>query len=134
MAEVGNKIGAELLKPHLLRTGAARFCERLGFGVVAYYRRRTSEELPRVLPSGVAQIDFVVAGAADLQISGQGREMESDALLESFNLGVGMVLVVPSAYEVEADLKRRREKFSRVDELNAEIRRRRVVYSGALNL
>jgi len=43
-------------------------------------------------------------------------KMDSDALLESFNLGVGMILVVPSAYvkKVEADLKRRREKFFQI--------------------
>ncbi len=64
-------------------------------------------------------------------------KMDSDALLESFNLGVGMILVVPSAYvkKVEADLKRRREKFFQIGRIErGDTAKARVVYSGALNL
>jgi phosphoribosylformylglycinamidine cyclo-ligase len=64
-------------------------------------------------------------------------KMDSDALLESFNLGVGMILVVPSAHvkKVEADLKRRREKFFQIGRIErGDTAKARVVYSDALNL
>jgi phosphoribosylformylglycinamidine cyclo-ligase len=64
-------------------------------------------------------------------------KMDSDALLESFNLGVGMILVVPSAYvkKVETDLKRRREKFFQIGRIErGDTAKARVVYSGALSL
>jgi phosphoribosylformylglycinamidine cyclo-ligase len=63
--------------------------------------------------------------------------MDSDELLESFNMGVGMIVSVPAAFvkEVEADLKRRREKFFRIGRIEkGDTGKARVVYSGALNL
>jgi len=63
--------------------------------------------------------------------------MDTDGLLESFNLGVGMILVVPPAYiaKVEADLKRRREKFFNIGRIErGDTAKARVAYSGALNL
>ena len=55
----------------------------------------------------------------------------------TFNLGIGMILVVPSAYvkKVEADLKRRREKFFQIGRIErGDTAKARVVYSGALSL
>jgi phosphoribosylaminoimidazole (AIR) synthetase len=52
-------------------------------------------------------------------------------------MGVGMVVVVPSAHvkEVEADLKRRREKFFRIGRIErGDTGKARLVYSGALSL
>jgi phosphoribosylaminoimidazole (AIR) synthetase len=57
--------------------------------------------------------------------------------LQSFNLGVGMILVVPPKFvkSVEADLKKRREKFFRIGRIErAESGKSRVAFSGALNL
>jgi len=64
--------------------------------------------------------------------------MDSDALLESFNLGVvGMILVVPSAYvkKVEADFEAPAGEILQIAALNVATRQRRaLLYSGALNL
>jgi len=58
-------------------------------------------------------------------------------LLQSFNMGVGMILVVPpkNVKSVEADLKKRREKFFLIGRIErAESGKARVAYSGTLNL
>jgi phosphoribosylformylglycinamidine cyclo-ligase len=63
--------------------------------------------------------------------------IEPDELLRTFNLGVGMILVVPprSLREVEAELKRRREKFYRIGHVGrAEPGKPRVVCTGNLPL
>ena len=95
--------------------------------------------MPRVLPAGVkAQIDLASWPVLPIfKYLAKVGKMDSDALLESFNLGVGMILVVPSAYvkKVEADLKRRREKFFQIGRIErGDTAKARVVYSGALNL
>ncbi|MGC2332296.1 MAG: AIR synthase-related protein, partial [Candidatus Acidiferrales bacterium] len=61
--------------------------------------------------------------------------IERDELLQTFNLGVGMILVVPAKYvgRVEAELKRRREKFYRIGRVERAARgKQRVSYSGEL--
>jgi phosphoribosylformylglycinamidine cyclo-ligase len=63
--------------------------------------------------------------------------MERDELLRTFNLGVGMILVVPAKHvsRVEAELKRRREKFFLIGRVERAARGKpRVVYSGKLAL
>jgi phosphoribosylformylglycinamidine cyclo-ligase len=58
-------------------------------------------------------------------------------LLQSFNMGVGMILMVPPAHVrlVEADLKRRREKYFRIGRIErGDSGKARIVYSGALHL
>jgi phosphoribosylaminoimidazole (AIR) synthetase len=58
-------------------------------------------------------------------------------LLQAFNMGIGMIVIVPSAYvkEAEADLKRRREKFYRIGRIEkGDTGKARIVYSGSLNL
>jgi phosphoribosylaminoimidazole (AIR) synthetase len=52
-------------------------------------------------------------------------------------MGIGMILAVPSAHvsSVEADLKRRREKFYRIGRIErGDNAKARVIYSGALNM
>jgi phosphoribosylaminoimidazole (AIR) synthetase len=52
-------------------------------------------------------------------------------------MGIGMILVVPQAHvqAVEADLKRRREKFHRIGRIErADSGKPRVKYSASLNL
>ena len=63
--------------------------------------------------------------------------IERDELLRTFNLGVGMILVVPAKNisRVEAELKRRREKFYRIGRIERASRAKaRVVYTGTLPL
>ncbi len=52
-------------------------------------------------------------------------------------MGVGMILVVPpkKVQPVEADLKKRREKFFRIGRVErSESGKARITYSGSLNL
>jgi phosphoribosylformylglycinamidine cyclo-ligase len=141
VAEVGNKIGAELLKPHLCYAPALKNIVARGW--VSALAHITGggipENLPRVLPSGVrAKIDLASWPVPPIfkYLAGVGK-MESDELLQSFNLGVGMILVVPPRYvkSVEADLKRRREKFFLIGRIErSDSGKARVCYTGTLNL
>src|SRR6201984_2626691 len=141
VAEVGNKIGAEVLKPHLCYASAVR--PILANGWVSALAHITGGgipgNLPRVLPAGVkAVIDLASWPVLPVfkYLAKLGR-IDTGELLESFNMGVGMILVVPSAYvkKVEADLKRRREKFFQIGRIErGDTAKARVVYSGALNL
>ena len=141
VAEVGNKIGAELLKPHVCYAPALRTI--LANGWVSALAHITGGgipgNLPRVLPAGVkAVIDLASWPVLPIfKYLAKVGKMDSDALLESFNMGVGMIMVVPSAYvkKVEADLKRRREKFFQIGRIErGDTAKARVVYSGALSL
>jgi len=95
--------------------------------------------LPRVLPTGVkAQIDLDSWPVPNIfRYLAKLGEMGADELLQSFNMGLGMILVVPpaSVKSVEADLKKRREKFFRIGRIErSDSGKARVAYSGALNL
>jgi len=141
VAEVGNKIGAELLKPHraywpLLKNVLARqwissMAHITGGGI--------SGNLPRALPRNVQAV--VELGSWPLlpifRYLAQLGRMDRDELLKTFNLGVGMILVVPAKHvsRVEAELKRRREKFFLIGRIEKAPRGKpRVVYSGTLPL
>ncbi len=141
VAEVGNKIGAELLKPHrpywpLLKNVLARgwvsaMAHITGGGI--------SGNLPRALPRNVRAV--VELGSWPVlpifrYLAHVGR-IERDELLRTFNLGVGMILVVPSRHvsRVESELKRRREKFFLIGRIERAARGKpTVVYSGELPL
>jgi len=95
--------------------------------------------LPRVLPSGVkAEIDLAAWPVpAIFKYLAKLGTIDTDELLQSFNLGVGMILVVPpkNVKSVEADLKKRREKFFRIGRIErGESGRPRVSYSGVLQM
>jgi phosphoribosylformylglycinamidine cyclo-ligase len=63
--------------------------------------------------------------------------IDRDELLKTFNLGVGMILVVPAKQvsRVEMELKRRREKFYLIGRIERAVRGKpRVIYSGKLGL
>ena len=95
--------------------------------------------LPRVLPSGVkAEIDLASWPVpAIFKYLARLGKIDTDELLQSFNVGVGMILVVPPKFvkSVEADLKKRREKFFRIGRVErAESGKARVSFSGSLNL
>ncbi len=141
VAEVGNKIGAELLKPHvcyapavkniLAKCWASALAHITGGGIPG--------NLPRVLPSGVkAVIDLESWPIPSIfKYLAKVGEIDTDELLQAFNMGIGMIVIVPSAYvkEAEADLKRRREKFYRIGRIEkGDTGKARVVYSGSLNL
>ena len=70
-------------------------------------------------------------------MAGDIDQLDRDELLQTFNLGVGMILVVPAKNisKVEAELKRRREKFYLIGRVEKIARGKpRVVYSGKLDL
>jgi phosphoribosylformylglycinamidine cyclo-ligase len=141
VAEVKNKIGAELLKPHraywpLLKTILARgwvstMAHITGGGITG--------NLPRALPRNVqATIEL---GSWPLlpifrYLAKIGR-IDRDELLQTFNLGVGMILVVPAKNisKVESELRRRREKFYVIGRIEPATRAKsRIVYTGSLQL
>jgi len=139
VAEVGNKIGAELLKPHrsywpllknVLRKGwVTSMAHITGGGITG--------NLPRALPGNVqAVIDLGSWPVLPIfKYLAQLGEIERDELLQTFNLGVGMILVVPAKHvaRVESELKRRREKFYVIGRIERATRGKpRVAYTGKL--
>src|ERR1700726_3939247 len=141
VAEVGNKIGAELLKPHLCYAPALKnIVARGGVSALAHITGGgISGNLSRVLPGGVqAQIDLASWPVPPIfKYLAKIGKIDGDELLHSFNMGVGMILVVPPAQVkfVEGDLKKRREKFFRIGRIErSDSGKARVAYSGALAL
>jgi phosphoribosylformylglycinamidine cyclo-ligase len=141
VAEVGNKIGAELLKPHLCYAPALKNLVARGWlSALAHITGGgIPGNLPRVLPTGVkAQIDLDSWPVPSIfKYLAKVGEIDTDELLQSFNMGVGMILVVPpaSVKSVEADLKKRREKFFRIGRIErSDSGKARVAFSGNLNL
>ncbi|MDE3109010.1 MAG: phosphoribosylformylglycinamidine cyclo-ligase [Acidobacteriota bacterium] len=137
--EIGGPIGAELLKPHraywpLLKAILARgwvttMAHITGGGVTG--------NLPRALPKNVQAV--IELGSWPVlpifRYLARVGQIERDELLRTFNLGVGMILVVPAKYaaRVQAELKRRREKCYVIGRIEKAKRgNSRVVYSGAL--
>jgi phosphoribosylformylglycinamidine cyclo-ligase len=141
VAEVGNKIAAELLKPHVCYAPALKSLIARGWvsGLAHITGGGIPGNLPRVLPSGVKAIIDLDAWPVPpiFKYLAKLGEIDSDELLQSFNMGVGMIVIVPAAHvkETEADLKRRREKFFRIGRIEkGDTGKARLVYSGALNL
>jgi len=141
VAEIGNKIGAELLKPHrsywpllknvLARGWVASMAHITGGGITG--------NLPRALPRNVRAV--VELGSWPVlpifRFLAQLGRIERDELLHTFNLGVGMILVVPARHisRVESELKRRREKFFLIGRIERAARGKpTVIYSGRLPL
>lgn len=115
--EVQNKIGPELLKPHRCYWP---LLERIvSEGWVASMAHITggglTGNLPRALPRGLRAV--VELGSWPVlpifRYLARLGEIPEAEMLRTFNLGVGMVLVVPTRHldQVRAELKRRREKF-----------------------
>jgi phosphoribosylformylglycinamidine cyclo-ligase len=141
VADVGNKIGPELLKPHLCYAPAVK--NLLLRGWVSAMAHITGGgipgNLPRVLPSGVKAIIDLGAWPVPpiFKYLAKLGEIDTDELLQSFNMGVGIILIVSAEHvqEAEADLKRRREKFFRIGRIErGDTGKARLIYSGALNL
>jgi phosphoribosylformylglycinamidine cyclo-ligase len=141
VAEVGNKIGAELLKPHraywpllkniLARGWVSSMAHITGGGITG--------NLPRALPKN-AQAVIELGSWPVLPIFrylARLGSIEPEELLRTFNLGVGMILIIPAKHisRVEAELKRRREKFHLIGRIERAARgKQRVIYSGSLLL
>jgi len=141
VAEVSNKIGPELLKPHraywpllkgiLARGWVTTMAHITGGGITG--------NLPRALPANVqAVIDLGSWPVLPIfRYLARLGGMERDELLKTFNLGVGMILVVPAKHvsRVETELKRRREKFYLIGRIERAVRGKpRVIYGGKLGL
>ncbi|MGA3293227.1 MAG: phosphoribosylformylglycinamidine cyclo-ligase [Candidatus Acidiferrales bacterium] len=141
VAEVGNKIGPELLKPHraywpllkniLAREWVSSMAHITGGGITG--------NLPRALPRNVKAV--IELGSWPVlpifRYLAHVGQIERDELLKTFNLGVGMILVVPAKHisQVESELRRRREKFFLIGRLERGARGKpRVVYTGELPL
>ena len=139
VAEVGNKIGAELLKPHraywpllkniLDRGWVTSMAHITGGGITG--------NLPRAIPRNVqAVVDLGSWPVLPIfRYLAQVGRIDREELLQTFNLGVGMILVVPAKNisRVEAELKRRREKFYLIGRIESAARGKpRVAYSGTL--
>jgi phosphoribosylformylglycinamidine cyclo-ligase len=141
VADVGNKIGPELLKPHraywpllkgvLSRGWVTSMAHITGGGITG--------NLPRALPRNVQAV--VELGSWPVlpifKYLAKLGGIERDEMLQTFNMGVGMILVVPakSVARVESELRRRREKFFPIGRIEEGPRgAARVVYNGKLAL
>ncbi len=141
VAEVRNKIGAELLKPHraywpLLKTILDRgwitsMAHITGGGITGNLPRALSRNVQAVVDLGSWPVLPIFRYLARI------GKMDREELLKTFNLGVGMILIVPPKQisRVESELKRRREKFFLIGRIERAARAKpRVVYRGELSL
>jgi len=139
VAEIGNKIGAELLLPHRCYWPLLKRIVAQGWvsGMAHITGGGIPGNLPRVLPRGMqATVELgswpVLPIFTYLARLGQ---LDREELLRTFNLGVGMILVVPpkNVRAVEGELKRRREKFYRIGQVHsADARKPPVIFTGSL--
>jgi phosphoribosylformylglycinamidine cyclo-ligase len=141
VAEVGNKIAAELLKPHRCYWPALRNIVARGWlsGMAHITGGGIPGNLPRVLPRNVHAV--VQLGSWPVlpifRYLARLGKIEKDELLKTFNLGVGMILVVPpkNVKKVEAELKRRRERFYLIGRIeSAPAGTSRVNFIGTLKI
>jgi phosphoribosylformylglycinamidine cyclo-ligase len=133
--ELGNRVGEELLKPHWCYYPVVRPLVERGWlsGAAHITGGGISENLPRVLPSGCA---------AEIRLDAWPRpplfrllerlgNLPADEMLRTFNMGIGMILVVPARHQarVEAALRRSRSDFYRLGQVVQG--RRQVQYRGS---
>jgi phosphoribosylformylglycinamidine cyclo-ligase len=137
VAEVGGKIGAELLRPHRCYWPLLKNIVRKGWvSAMAHITGGgITENLPRVLARNTQALVELGSWPVPKIFSYLARigNVERDELLRTFNMGAGMILVVPVKHlaKVERELKRRREKFYRIGHVAPG--RPRVVYGGRLS-
>jgi len=141
VAEIGNKIGAELLKPHraywpllkniLARGWVSSMAHITGGGITGNLPRAMPKNVQAVIELGSWPVLPIFRYLAKL------GKVEPEELLKTFNLGVGMILIVPAKFvsRVESELRRRREKFHLIGRIERAARNKpRVIYSGTLPL
>ena len=139
VAEVGNKIGAELLKPHraywpmlkniLARRWVSSMAHITGGGITGNLPRALPRDVRAVVELGSWPVLKIFSYLAHV------GNIERDELLRTFNLGIGMILVVPSKAiaAVESELKRRREKFHLIGRIESASKGKpSIAYSGQL--
>jgi phosphoribosylformylglycinamidine cyclo-ligase len=136
--ELGNKLGAELLKPHRCYWPLLEKCVAKGW--ISAMAHITGGgligNLPRMLPRTLRSSIELGAWPVPPIFSYLARlgALDAKELLGTFNMGLGMVLAVPQKHltAVEAELKRQREKFWVVGKV--EHGANQVVYQGKLPL
>ena len=138
--DIGNKIGAELLKPH--RCYWPMLKNSLSHGWISAMAHITGGgipgNLPRVLPRNTQALVELGSWPVPRMFRYLARvgKVEQEEMLRTFNCGIGMVLVVSAANvkKVEGELKRRREKFFRIGRIEPARSgtKPHVAYSGRL--
>src|SRR2546423_554120 len=111
--------------------GMSRSCRKAGCALIG----GETAEMPGLYPPGENDLASWPVPAIFKYLAKVGK-IDTDELLQSFNMGVGMILVVPPKFvkSVEADLKKRREKFFRIGRIErAESGKSRVAFTGSLN-
>ncbi len=140
VAAVGNKIGAELLKPHRAYWPLLKNIVGKGWlsGMAHITGGGITGNLPRVLPRNVRAV--IELGSWPVlpifrYLATLGK-MEAGELLRTFNMGAGMILVIPPKYvrKVEAELRRRREKFYAIGHIETAAGAPKVTYNGNLSI
>ncbi len=140
VATVGNKIGAELLKPHRAYWPLLKNIVGKGWlsGMAHITGGGITGNLPRVLPRNVRAV--IELGSWPVlpifrYLATLGK-IEAGELLRTFNMGAGMILVVPPKFvrKVEAELRRRREKFYAIGHIETAAGAPKVAYNGNLSI
>jgi phosphoribosylformylglycinamidine cyclo-ligase len=132
--ELGDKVGAALMRPH--RSYLSPIRKLIQAEVVSGFSHITggglTENLPRILPRGLAaQVDLSSWDPPPLFTHLQKLgELESDEMFRTFNMGIGLVAVIPADL-----LKKARLTLTRMNERSIIIGRvirkstPRIVYS-----
>lgn len=133
--ELKNTVGDELLRPHWCYYPLMKpLLERDWLSAAAHITGGgMTENIPRVLPAGCrAEIQLGRWPVPPLfRLLERLGELPADEMLRTFNMGIGMVLMVPLRHlsKVERFLRRRRARFFEIGEV---IRGRRGVrYRGS---
>jgi phosphoribosylformylglycinamidine cyclo-ligase len=139
--EVRNKIGAELLRPHraywpllkniLARGWVSSMAHITGGGMTGNLPRALPRNMQAVVELGSWPVLEIFRYLARI------GKIERDELLNTFNMGVGMILILPAKHvsRVGAELKRRREKYFLIGRIERATRGKPpVTYTGKLPL
>ncbi|MBI4462789.1 MAG: phosphoribosylformylglycinamidine cyclo-ligase [Acidobacteria bacterium] len=134
--ELRSRLGRELLKVHRCYYPAMQPLLKRGWLTAAAHITGggLTENVPRVLPQGLAaeiHLDRWRLPAIFGLLERLGR-ISQEEMLRTFNLGIGMVLMVPprNLARVEASLRRRRMRFHRIGQVIRRRGRPRVLYRG----
>jgi phosphoribosylformylglycinamidine cyclo-ligase len=120
MAELGRPLGDALLEPHRCYWPVLEplLKARLVRGIVHITGGGLTDNTPRILPKGcAAEIRLGSWPVLPIfQLIGRLGQVPEDDMLRTFNMGVGLALVVAERdlERVAAALKKRHEKFSTI--------------------
>jgi phosphoribosylformylglycinamidine cyclo-ligase len=138
--EIQNKIGAELMKPHRCYWPLLKGIVSKGWlsGMAHITGGGITGNLPRVLPRNtIAVIELGSWPVLPIfrYLANLGK-IDQTELLQTFNMGAGMILVVPAknVSKVESELRRRRQKFYPIGHIKTISGAPRVAYNGKLPL